>query len=308
MILSVTMNPSQDKVYIVDDFSVNNIYRTNEYTATAGGKGLNVARVVKVLKGDIVTTGLLGGLAGSFIENELKKYKINNEFVKISGETRTCINITDQKNSTTTEVLEAGPKIKKPEIKRFIKRYKKLIKKADIITLSGSLPRGLDDEFYYELVVYAKKMDKKVILDTSGRSLKEAIKAGPFMIKPNEDEIKELFDQDYQKPSDYIKALEKIKEMKIKLPVITLGKEGAVAIIENKYYHFQLPEVNAINAVGSGDAFVGGCAVGLQKNNLIETIKLGLACGTANTLFVKTGKVTKEKVNQFKKQIEVVQI
>ena len=308
MILSVTMNPSQDKVYIVDDFSVNNIYRTNHYTATAGGKGLNVARVVKELKEDIITTGLLGGMTGTFIKDELKKLKIKNEFVNISGETRTCINITDQKNNTTTEILETGPKIKNSEIKRFIEKYKKLIKKADIITLSGSLPKGLDDDFYYELVVYAKKMDKKVILDTSGQPLKEGIKAKPYMIKPNEDELNNLFDQNIKKLSDYIKALDKIKEMGIKLPVISLGKDGAVAMVENNYYHFKLPQVDVINTVGSGDAFVAGCAIGLQKNNLIETIKLGIACGTANTMFVKTGKVTVQKVNQFLNKIEVVKI
>ena len=308
MILSVTMNPSQDKVYIVNDFSIQSIYRTNKYTATAGGKGLNVARVVKALKKDIITTGLLGGLTGTFIENELKNYKIKNEFVKISGETRTCINITDQKNTTTTEILETGPEIKKTETIRFIEKYKRLIKKADIITLSGSLPRGLDDNFYFELVKQAKKLNKKVILDTSGQPLKEGIKATPYMIKPNEDEISDLFGQSYHKLVDYIKALDKIKEMGIELPIITLGKDGAVAMIENIYYHFKLPEVDVINAVGSGDAFVAGCAVGLQKNNLIEAIKLGLACGTANTLFMKTGKVTKEKVYQLINQIEVVQI
>jgi tagatose 6-phosphate kinase len=302
------MNPSQDKVYIVDDFSVNNIYRTNHYTATAGGKGLNVARVVKELKEDIITTGLLGGMTGTFIKDELKNHKIKNEFVNISGETRTCINITDQKNNTTTEILETGPKINKSEINRFIEKYKTLIKKADIITLSGSLPKGLDDDFYYELVVYAKKMDKKVILDTSGQPLKEGIKAKPYMIKPNEDELNNLFDQNIKKLSDYIKALDKIKEMGIKLPVISLGKDGAVAMVENNYYHFKLPQVDVINTVGSGDAFVAGCAIGLQKNNLIETIKLGIACGTANTMFVKTGKVTVQKVNQFLNKIEVVKI
>jgi tagatose 6-phosphate kinase len=308
MILSVTMNPSQDKVYIVNDFSIQNVHRTNEYTATAGGKGLNVARVVKSLDKDIVATGLLGGLSGTFIDNSLKEYQIKNEFVKISGETRTCINIIDHKNTTTTEILEAGPEIKKSEIKRFINRYKKLVKKADIITLSGSLPRGLNNNFYFELIDHAKKLDKKVILDTSGQYLKEGIKGKPFMVKPNEDEIKELFGEKYKKPSDYTSALEKLKELGIKLPIITLGKNGAVGMIRDKYYHFKLPEIEVVNTVGSGDAFVAGCAVGLQKNNIFDTIKLGMACGTANTLFIKTGKVTKQKVNQFRDKIEVVQI
>jgi len=308
MILSVTMNPSQDKVYIVNDFSIQKVHRTNQYKATAGGKGLNVARVVKALDKDIIATGLLGGLSGTFIENKLKTQNINNKFVKISGETRTCINITDQKNNTTTEILEAGPKIKESEITRFITVYKKLIKKTDIITLSGSLPRGLDDSFYFKLIELAKNMDIKVILDTSGQYLKEGIKGKPFMVKPNEDEINELFGQKNKKVSDYINVLDKLKDLGIKLPVITLGKKGAVVMIDEKYYHLKLPKVETVNTVGSGDAFVAGCAVGLQKYNLIDIIKLGLASGTANTLFVKTGKVTKEKVNKYLDKIEVDQI
>ena len=128
------------------------------------------------------------------------------------------------------------------------------------------------------------------------------------MLKPNEDETKELFNKKYKKPSDYINALGKLKDMDIKLPVITLGKNGAVAMIGNNFYQFKLPKVEVVNAVGSGDAFVAGCAVGLQKNNLFDTIKLGLACATANTLFIKTGKVTKQKVNQLRDKIEVVQL
>ncbi|HKL13046.1 MAG TPA: 1-phosphofructokinase family hexose kinase [Halanaerobiales bacterium] len=308
MILAITMNPSLDKVYLVDDFSVDKVFRTKEYTATAGGKGLNVARVIKAMGYDITASGLLGGLNGQFINNQLQAIEINNQFVEISGETRTCLNITDNLNNTTTEVLEAGPEIKEHEINNFLNKYKQLVKKADVITASGSLPRGLTTDFYRNLIKIANKNNKKIILDTSGDYLKEAIKEKPYMIKPNEEEISYLFKDGYKNIVDYIQPLIKLKKMGIKRPIITLGKKGALGLYDGKAIHFQPPEVEPVNVVGSGDAFVAGCAIGLLENDYIQTLKKGMACGIANTLYMKTGKVTKQKVEEFINKVKVKKI
>lgn len=308
MILSITMNPSLDKVYLVNGFSVGKVFRTKEYTATAGGKGLNVARVVEAMGYDITATGLLGGLNGQFINNKLKEIDIKNEFVDISGETRTCLNITDNSNKTTTEVLESGPEIEGKEIEKFLNKYKKLVEKADVITASGSLPVGLPEDFYRSLIRIANERNKKFILDTSDEYLKEALKEKPYMINPNEEEISYLFKDGFKKIEDYINPLFKFKNMGITLPIITLGKKGAVGLHQEKIYHFQPPEVEPVNVVGSGDAFVAGCAIGLLGDDYIEAIKTGMACGIANTVFMKTGKVTKEKVYYYKEEINIEQI
>ena len=111
MILAINMNPAIDKVYAVDDFKVGEVFRPRDMTATAGGKGLNVARVACLLGEQVIATGLAGGSTGRFIEEEVKKQGIDSQFVPIQGESRICINIMDEKNVTSTEILEPGPTI-----------------------------------------------------------------------------------------------------------------------------------------------------------------------------------------------------
>jgi len=302
------MNPSIDKVYLVDNFSIGNVFRTKDYTSTAGGKGLNVARVVKAMNFDITASGLLGGLAARFIKNRLNSLNIRDKFVNIMGETRTCINITDNMNNKTTEILESGPEVKGNEIDKFLKIYRSLVDETDIITSSGSLPKGLSNDFYRELIKIANSKNKKFILDTSDKYLKEAIKEKPYMVKPNQEELTNLFNINCNSIESCIQPLIEFKKMGIKMPVITLGGQGAVGLNKDNIYHFKAPNVEAINVVGSGDAFVAGCAIGLLKNNYIQAMKLGMACGVANTLFMQTGKVTKKKVNYYKDIIKVEKI
>jgi len=308
MILSVTMNPSLDKVYFVDDFKRGELFRPKKVTATAGGKGLNVARVINAMGQEVITTGLLGGAQKKFIQDRLKKLNIEDQFVQITGETRTCINITDQSNRITTEILEPGPHIKEEELNKFLKLFKKIIAKSEIVTASGSLPPGVPADFYKKLIEIVKKGNKLFILDTSGQYLKKGIEGIPFMIKPNQEEVSDIFKESYKSIKDLMKPLLKFKDIGIEMPVITMGKRGALSIINNSVYHFQAPEVEVVNVVGSGDAFVAGCAVGLKNKDKIKSIKLGMAYAVTNTCFAETGVVTPEKVKYFLDEIKTEKI
>ena len=125
MILAITMNPAIDKVYAIDDFEVNQVFRPKAMTATAGGKGLNVARVAHILGEAVMATGFLGGSTGQFIHRKIEEMGLINRFVSIQGETRICINIMDEKNTTSTEVLEPGPTVSQEECALFIEQYEK---------------------------------------------------------------------------------------------------------------------------------------------------------------------------------------
>ncbi|MFW5889552.1 MAG: 1-phosphofructokinase family hexose kinase [Bacillota bacterium] len=309
MILTVTMNPAVDKVYKVDDIKINNVYRPKNMIATAGGKGLNVARVVKELTGKVSATGLMGGSNAEFIKKELNKEGIINKFVEIKGNTRTCINIMDQKNNTSTEILEPGPYIEKEEINLFLKTFKNIINEYKIIIASGSLPKGLPDDFYQKIIEISKENEKIFLLDSSGDYLINGINSNPYMIKPNEDEVEHLFKHKNNKIESYSSILLKLKHQGIKLPVITLGEFGCISLIGNEIYQLIPPSVEVKNSVGSGDAFMGGCGVGLDNGlNPMESLKLGLACGTANTQFLKTGKISNEKVKKIKSKIKIKKI
>ena len=159
---------------------------------TAGGKGLNVSRVLLQLGDDVLATGLLGGHMGAYMAELMDADGVKNDFVPIAGETRICLNILHEGNQT--ELLESGPQIAPAELEAFTAKFAELAAKADVVTLSGSLPRGVDAGYYAELVKIAEEAGTKVLLDTSGASLEAALEsdAKPELVKPNLTEINGL--------------------------------------------------------------------------------------------------------------------
>lgn len=300
MILSITLNPAIDKVYAVDDFEKGGVFRPKAMTHTAGGKGLNVARVASIMGEKVTCSGLIGGLNGQFINNEVIRQGMQSEFLSVEGDTRICINIMDQKAGVSTEILEPGPLVTEDECIRFLDKFRELAEKADVITASGSLPKGVPDDYYRRLIKIAKELNKKILLDTSGSSLSEGADEGPYMIKPNEDELESITGYKCKTMDDYKAAILKLNDMGIQMPVITMGREGCIVMIDGKVLNFHVPPVTVVNTVGSGDSFISGCAIGLSRNmNDIDVIKMGVACGTANTQFFKTGVVSQELVYKY---------
>lgn len=309
MILTVTMNPSIDKVYSIKDYKTGGVFRPDALTATAGGKGINVARVANILGEKVMATGLIGGRNGSFIEDEVKKLGVESLFVHINKESRNCIAVMDKKNGTSTEILEPGPRISDEECRSFIEMYLKGIEKSEMIIASGSLPLGIPDDFYKTLIEHGKNRGRKFILDTSGKYFMKAISAQPYMIKPNEEEIENVLGRRLKSLEDKVQTLYDFKNMGIELPCITMGKNGAVALLDDGVYHFYSPPIKTVNTVGSGDSFVAGCAVALSRHmSKFDATLMGMACGMANTQFFKTGMVSLELVEKYIKTIEVEKI
>ncbi len=308
MILTITANPAIDKVYFVDEFVMGNVYRPLKVTATAGGKGLNVSRVASILGEEVTAMGFLGGSSGNFIQKEIAKLGICANFTSICGETRTCINISDRLGCSG-EILEEGPTITATEKEEFFTQLNATIDVSNIVCISGSLPNGLDASFYCKLIELCGEKNVPVIIDTSGATLSKIIDKRPFMIKPNCDEAMQLTGQ-YPNSTNEVKSfLYFLKEKGVTIPFISLGKHGAAAMIDNKYYHFKIPSVPVVNCVGSGDSTVAGIAVGIcRRLPIIDAIRLGMASGIANTQFQQTGLVTNDLVESFYKQIDVIEL
>ena len=305
MILVVNLNASVDKRYKISEVTKGSVMRASHVDNTPGGKGIHVANVVTILKEDCIATGFLGGKTGEFIEEKLNEYNIRQDFVKIQGDTRECIAIITD-DLTQTEILEPGPEVKISEQDEFIKKYTELIKDSDIIVASGSLPRNIPKDFYGKLIKMANDLGKKFLLDTSGDLLKEGIKAKPFFIKPNKDEIEALTGRKIESVEDAIAERKEFHRQGIELVVISLGSDGSVAGYNNKFYKVNVPKVNAVNPVGSGDSYVGGIAVALQRGyNIEDMLKYASACGTANALEEETGFVNKNTVEDLFNQISI---
>lgn len=290
MITTVTLNASVDKAYhMAAPIAGGTVMRVTKCRNSAGGKGLNVARVVKICGADVKATGLIGGYNGQYLEALLDEDSIRHQFGKITGETRSCINILDPA-FTSTEFLEPGSPVTDEEIDAYLAAFSQIINDSEIVTLSGSAPAGSPKDIYAKLIQIAKKAGKKVLLDTSGDLLKEGIKAKPDFVKPNQDEIEALFNTKIQNMADVIQYAKKLHEGGIAYVVISLGGDGSLLVCETGVYQAIPPEIDVVNTVGCGDSMVAGFAVALERKLAPEdALKYASAVASANALSPNTG-------------------
>lgn len=306
--LTITLNPSVDIRYSVDKFDKGKVFRTNDFGYTPGGKGLNVTKVIKALNEKVIATGFLGGMSGIFIKNKLDEMEIENNFLKIEGETRNCIAILSDDGSQT-EILEPGPSIRENEVDDFNLLYKKLIDNNDVICASGSLPKGISLDTYKFLIETANRQGKKFLLDTSGEALKKGIEAIPYLIKPNKEELENLIGSKISTENDIIKGVIPIIKKGISIVVVSLGSKGSLVFNGNHMYRVIIPEVNVMNPVGSGDSMLAGFAVSINRNYEFEDmLKLATACGTANAMEKETGKIDIDNINLLTNKIKIEKI
>ena len=190
MILTVTLNPSIDVSYPLDHLKIDTVNRVKTVRKTAGGKGLNVSRVIHMLDHKITATGFIGGYFGKWLENQLDQDGIAHDFFPINAETRSSIAVLHD-GGKQTEILEPGPTIAEEDAQKFLNHFDALLDKSDLITISGSMPQGLPTDYYTQMIAHAGKKNVKVLLDTSGATLKSALEAPvkPLLIKPNEEEL-----------------------------------------------------------------------------------------------------------------------
>lgn len=305
MITTLTFNPSIDRTYTVSNINIGQVQRVGSVNSTAGGKGLNVTKVCKILGEDPLAMGFIGGFNGEYIKNELKKLGIKSKFTSISQETRNCLNIIDD-NFTSTEFLEKGPTLQENDLTRFEKDLDDILDKTKILVASGSYCQNMPLDYYRIIGERCKKHNIKFILDTSGESLKVALDSNPYLIKPNIDEIKQLLNIEIESTDELIVAAKTLLNMGAQNVCISLGKDGMIYLNENEIYEVKVPKIKAISAVGSGDSTIAGFSVGILRGyNTINLLKLANACGISNALNVETGFVELDKVREFYEQVIV---
>ena len=298
MILTVTMNPSIDTRYQLDKLIIDDVNRVTP-EKTAGGKGLNVSRVLLQLGDDVLATGLLGGHMGAYMAELMDADGVKNDFVPIAGETRICLNILHEGNQT--ELLESGPQIAPAELEAFTAKFAELAAKADVVTLSGSLPRGVDAGYYAELVKIAEEAGAKVLLDTSGASLEAALEsdAKPELVKPNLTEINGLLGTSFT--TDDVDALREAlaaddRFAGIPWVVVSMGAAGSVGFHEGRAFRAKTPAIAAVNATGSGDSTIAGFAHAIAAGaDDVTVLKTANTCGKLNAMDPKTGHLVMDR-------------
>ena len=308
MITTITFNPSIDRMYRVSNLNIGEVQRAASVKSTAGGKGINVTKVCKILQEEPLAMGFLGGYNGEFIKGELEKLGIKSKFTKINQETRNCLNIiTDDKVST--ELLEKGPALQEGDLQKFENDMNEVIKNTKILVASGSYCQNIPLDYYEKLGNLCRENNVKFILDTSGEPLKVALKSKPYLIKPNTDEIKQLLDIDINSKEEIISAGKKLVEMGAENVCISLGKDGMIYLNSKEVYEVKVPKIEAVNTVGSGDSTIAGFSVGILRGyDIKDILKLSNACGISNALNMETGFVKLEEVEKYKDLVEVTKL
>lgn len=306
MILTVTLNAAIDKRYVVEEFKVGEVNRVKECAYVPGGKGLNVSKPAAVAGAEVVATGFVGGHAGNYIEASLKDYHVKSAFYHLDAESRSCINIWDEKNCVQTEFLEPGFTVTESEFQGFVEEFKELIKKADVVAMSGSVPKGLDGTAYQKLVKVVKDAGKKVILDTSGKLLEMGIEACPTMIKPNIDEIRMLTGKGCNEIGEIIEAAKEIHARGVEVVAVSLGADGSLAVSDEGVFRAIVPKIDAVNTVGCGDSMIAGFALGFAEGlSLEETLRKASAISAAAALREETGYFVMEDMQRLYPQIKI---
>lgn len=308
MIGTVTLNPAVDCRYVVPALECGAVVRALQVERSAGGKGLNVSRVIRQLGEPVVATGFLGGANGRFIREQLQICGIEDRFLGIAAETRSCLAILSPEGAQT-EILEAGPTITTTEWQAWRPLYQQLLQDCTYICASGSLPGGVPPTAYRELIAAAKQQGRLFMLDTSGEGLREAIAARPFMIKPNLAELEQMAGRTLMQQTELLEVMEYLEAQGVTCIIVSLGKSGALVGWGGRKYKVTIPRIKAVNPVGSGDSLVAGFAVGLQRGySERQTLAFACACGSANALEYGTGIVDAAVVKALLADISVVDV
>ncbi|MFF0435372.1 1-phosphofructokinase family hexose kinase [Streptomyces sp. NPDC004327] len=258
MIVTVTLNAALDITHRVERLRPHAAHRVRDVGARAGGKGVNVSRVLHGLGLPTLVTGLAGGPTGEAVRRELRRAGVPEHLTPICGETRRTVAVVDEHTGDTTTLLEPGPVVRPEEWRRFQADFDACADRATVVVLSGSLPPGLPEDAYATLVRAARARGVPAILDTSGPALLAALAAGPALVKPNADELAEATDE-----PDPQRAAEALRTAGAEAVAASLGPEGLLAVTPAGTWRALPPERLRGNPTGAGDAAVAALARGL---------------------------------------------
>lgn len=300
MIYTVTLNPSIDYVVRLDSLVTGITNRTTSEEYYYGGKGINVSCVLAELDLESTALGFVAGFTGEAIEKGIRNDKIITDFIKLkSGISRINIKI---KAGEETEINCQGPNIEPSELDRLFAKLNR-IEDGDTVVIAGSVPNTLPDDIYERMLEKIKGKKVRIVVDATKKLLRNSLKYKPFLIKPNRQEISELFETEVkteQQIEFYAKELQKMGAINV---LVSLGHEGALLIDEfGEKHKAGVLKGKVINTVGSGDSMVAGFIAGYEKEKSYPyALKLGSVCGNA-TAFL-SGLATKEKINELMQKI-----
>lgn len=280
MIYTVTLNPSIDFIVRLDNLVLDSVNRMSSDDKFAGGKGINVSRILQRLDIDNTATGFIGGFTGRFVADSLVAEGIKTDFVEVSEDTRINVKI---KAGEETEINGAGPKISDEKLEE-LKSILAGLSSEDTVVFAGSAPSSLGNQVYNALIPIAKKAGAEVVCDFEGQTLLDSLNYQPLLVKPNNHELADIFGVELNGLADIEKYAREILAKGAKNVIISMAGDGALLVTPEAAYFAKPIKGTVKNSVGAGDSMVAGFTGEYVKSgDPVEALKWGVACGTATT-------------------------
>jgi 1-phosphofructokinase len=290
MVVTVTLNPAIDQTLSIPGFAAGRVNRVAESRSQAGGKGVNVACCLAELGVEAAATGFLGAENADLFESAFASRGIADRFVRIAGRTRVGIKIVDDRTRETTDINFPGLVPTQEELDELFERIASLAEPGGWFVLSGSVPPGVPDGVYAGMIESIHHGGGRVVLDTSGPPLREALAGRPEVMKPNVDELGELAGQALETPGAVRAAAESLLARGVDLVVVSMGGDGAIFVDGDQALLARPPRVTVRSTVGAGDAMVGGIVYALIHDlPLADAARVATACGACAVTRIDAG-------------------
>lgn len=280
MIYTVTLNPSIDYIVRLDQVEVGSVNRMDSDDKFAGGKGINVSRVLKRLEIENTATGFIGGFTGKFITDTLEKEAIATQFVQVSEDTRINVKI---KADQETEINGTGPSVSKEQLDE-LKVILSGLTAADTVVFAGSSNKNLGNVIYKELIGLTRQSGAQVVCDFEGQTLIDSLEFQPLLVKPNNHELGDIFGVELTSLDEIEKYAREILAKGAQNVIISMAGDGALLVTQDGAYFAKPIKGTVKNSVGAGDSMVAGfTGEFVRSGDAVEAFKWGVACGTATT-------------------------
>lgn len=299
MILTVCLNPALDKTLTVDRLNVGGVNRVLSSRLDAGGKAINISKMVKSLGGDTIALGIIGGDTGAYIQSQLDRMGIAHDFVVTDTPTRTNYKITNRTLHLTTDFNEPGEPVTSEVLDKVWAKIDAIAKPGDLVAFSGANPPGMEDDILAQWVRKLKEKNVCISLDTVGEPMRLGIAEQPTIIKPNQSELSDLFGRELHYTRDIIAVARQVAQKGVEYVVVTLGANGAVFVTRDEVLYGHGLQVPVGSTVGAGDATLGSILNDLQNGLPWEEVaRRSIAAGAAKVMCDGTQTPLTEQISE----------
>ncbi|MED3498345.1 1-phosphofructokinase [Brevibacillus agri] len=300
MIYTVTLNPSIDYHIWLSALSQGAIHEAKKEWKVAGGKGINVSKVLRALGEDSTALGFVGGFTGVFIQQQIEQAGIAHQFIQINHDSRINVKI---KAENETDISGVSPPVPEEALERLFEQIDRL-QSGDYLVLAGSVPKSLPSDMYQMIMQRLRGKGVRIFLDAKGQALKNGLPEEPFLIKPNHHELGELYGVTIATPAEAIEWGRKALQMGAQNVIVSMAGQGAVFVNRNEAYLAQIPQRKPVNSIGAGDSMVAGFLYGLTRGMDTEAaFRFAVAAGSTTAL--SEGFCTREKIEAFIQDVTI---